>query len=162
MPLVVRSFDPGDAEPLGRLFHRAVREGAAAHYDADQRAAWSPAPPDGAGWTARLAEAETVVAEQAGEIVGFMSLVVTSGYLDLAYVAPEVMGGGVADALYAVLETRARCAGPGHMTSDASELARPFFERHGWQVIARQEIVRGGVTMHNYRMEKTLRSKAVA
>ena len=91
-----------------------------------------------------------------------MSLVVKSGHLDLAYVAPEVMGRGVADALYAVLETRARCAGPGCLTSDASEMARPFFERHGWQVIARQEIVRADVTLHNYRMEKTLRSKAVA
>ena len=54
MKLAVRSFVPGDAEALGEVFHRAVREGAAHRYSADQRAAWSPEPPratlGGRGW----------------------------------------------------------------------------------------------------------------
>ena len=65
-------------------------------------------------------------------------------------------GTGVAAALYALLEGRARAAGLQTLKTEASELARPFFLRHGWTLIERQNLVREGVSLHNYRMEKQL------
>lgn len=156
-PLMVRPYQPGDLEELAQLFHRAVRDGAAGHYSDDQRAAWSPAPPAGDAWRRRVAEADTVVAEHAGTILGFMTLDLARGYLDFAYVAPEAMGQGVSDALYAVLESRARGSGLDRLATDASELARSFFARNGWQMVVRQEIERAGITLQNYRMVKQLR-----
>lgn len=153
--LTIRSYAPDDAIPLGRVYYRAVREGAARAYTAEQCAAWAPHAPASAVWRRRLAHGETLVAEQTGEPVGFMSLL-ADGHLDLVYVMPEVMGRGVAPALYAMLENRARVAGLQRLTTEASELARAFFLRHGWQVIARQDLVRDGVTLHNYQMEKRL------
>lgn len=151
----VRSYEEGDASQLGLVFHRAVREGAASRYNEKQVAAWSPEAPDGANWAARLSAAETVVAEESGQLVGFMALN-DDGYLDLAFVLPDFMGKGVSDLLYAVLETRARARGIARMTTQASLLAEPFFARHGWSLGRRQEVEIGGVILKNAWMEKDL------
>lgn len=160
--LTVRFYRPEDAIPLGRVYFRAVRDGASRLYSPEQCAAWAPHAPASAVWRRRLAHGETLVAEQDGAPVGFMSLIPATGLIDLAYVLPEVMGKGVAPALYALLEGRARASGLDRLGTDASEGARPFFLRHGWKVIARQDLVRDGVALHNYRMEKRLSPDATA
>ncbi|HID67649.1 MAG TPA: GNAT family N-acetyltransferase [Roseibacterium sp.] len=154
--LIIRPYRPADAIGLATLFHRAVREGAAEKYDCEQRQAWSPEPPTNAGWRARVEEAETIVAERDGRLLGFMTLDMDSGYLDFAYVAPEVMGQGVAAALYAVIEGRARVKGLPRIDTEASLLAEPFFRRRGWQLIKRQQVERCGVKIPNAVMEKRL------
>jgi putative acetyltransferase len=40
--------------------------------------------------------------------------------------------------------------------TEASELARRFFERKGFTVLERQDMILRGVPIHNYRMAKTL------
>ena len=40
--------------------------------------------------------------------------------------------------------------------TEASELARRFFERKGFVVLERQDKILRGVPIHNYRMAKTL------
>lgn len=154
--LVVRSYRDGDAGALGAIFHRAVHEGAAARYSEAERRAWSPSVPDTAKWRARLAEAETVVAETPEGPVGFMTLDLSRAYLDLAFVLPEVMGKGVAGALHAVIESRARAAGLTRLTTEASLLAEPFFARQGYGLVKRQQIERLGVMLSNAVMEKAL------
>ena len=156
MNVLVRSYAAGDAPALGEIFHRAVHEGAAGRYSAEERAAWSPRVPDTLKWQDRLAEAETVVAEGPDGPVGFMSLYLDRAYLDLAFVLPEAMGKGVAAALYAVLETRARATGLTRLTTEASLLAEPFFARQGWQIVKRQRVERLGVMIPNAVMEKDL------
>ena len=155
----IRSYKPEDAVGLGRVFHRAVREGASARYDPVQVAAWSPEAPAGEIWAERLGAAETVVAEDKGRLLGFMT-VNPDGYLDLAFVLPEAMGQGVADAIYAVLETRARAKGVGRLSTQASLLAEPFFARQGWSVLRYQEVEIGGVILKNAWMEKPLEKMA--
>ena len=151
----VRSFEPGDAGPLAVVFHRAVREGARARYDTAQVKAWSPEVPSEAKWSERLAAADTVVAAEGDQRVGFMSLN-ADGYLDLAFVVPEVMGRGVSDALYAVLETRARVRRLKRLTTQASLMAEPFFARHGWTVTRRQDVEIRNTLLKNAWMEKAL------
>jgi putative acetyltransferase len=96
-----------------------------------------------------------VVAVEGDDRLGFMNID-DRGYLDLAFVVPEQMGRGVSDMLYAVLESRARARGIGKLTSQASLLAEPFFLRHGWQVVRRQDIEINGVVLRNAWMEKVL------
>jgi putative acetyltransferase len=155
MSLSVRSFAEADADALGNVMHRSVQEGAAQRYNTAQVNAWCPAPPEGARWSERLSGAETVVAEKDDAPVGFMAMD-ASGYLDLAFVLPEVMGHGVADAIYAVLEGRARTQGVATLSTQASLLAEPFFARRGWQVKRRQEVKMSGVVLENAWMEKSL------
>jgi putative acetyltransferase len=154
--LLIRPYRGDDAPALAAVFHSAVRTGAGRHYSAKQRAAWSPEPPSGDEWQARLAQPDTMVAELDGAAVGFMTLDMTTGYLDFAYVAPGVMGKGVAETLYAVVEGRARVAGVAQLSTEASRLAERFFLRRGWQLVARQKVERRGVKIPNARMEKRL------
>jgi len=154
--LSIRDARAEDTLPLGKLMHDAVHGGAAAHYDRAQRDAWCPVPPCGPEWAARLAGADTVVAELQGRLVGFMSLDLRTGVLDLAYVRADLRGTGVAATLYAVVEGRARAAGLSELQSEASLLAERFLLRRGWQRVARQTVERGGVSIPNARMEKSL------
>lgn len=153
----IHRFREGEGDLLGQLFHRSVHEGAHGAYDAAQRAAWSPQPPSGPDWEARLIGAVTLVAWAGKLPAGFMTLDPETGYLDLAFVAPEWQGQGVAAMLYGLLERCARRQGLAELITDASEVARPFFLKQGWQDGPRQEVTRGGVTLHNYRMAKPLK-----
>jgi len=153
--LQVRSFVPEDADVLGQLFYRAVQEGAAGAYSEAQRRAWCPNAPTGPAWTERLSKADCVVAQQNGSVVGFMTLLDT-GYLDLAYVDPAVARRGIGTAMLAVLEGRGRAAGMTRMETEASLVAEGLFASAGWTVVKRQTIERGGVTLQNARMAKSL------
>ncbi len=156
----VRSFRAADAEPLGEVFHAAVRQGAVSRYAEEQVAAWSPEAPKGERWAERLSGADTVVAEEDGRLLGFMTAD-EAGYLDLAFVLPEAMGQGISDGIYSVLEGRARAKGISRLTTQASLLAEPFFARHGWTVVRRQEVEIGGVVLKNAWMEKLLGRREV-
>jgi putative acetyltransferase len=74
----------------------------------------------------------------------------------MANCAPEAAGTGVAAALYAHLQQIALDRGIGRLYVEASEPARRFFLKHGFQTIERRDFVRRGVLIHNYRMEKPL------
>ena len=145
-----------DAPGLAKIYHRAVHEGAGRHYSAEQCKAWSPAPPMDEGWRRRLIEAQTIVAEQGDALLGFMTVDIATGWVDFAYVTPEVMGQGVADTLYAIVEGRARSAGLRDLETEASLLGERFFRRHGWRVITRNQITRDGITMPSALMHKPL------
>ena len=155
MTLTVRDYRVEDAEALGAIYYRAVREGTIAFYDGAQRAAWAAYWPGGGAWVKRFARLRTWVAEADSAPVGFMSLC-DDGLLDLAFVLPEWMGRGAAAAIYDTLEVHARTSGLRQLDTEASYLARRFFLRRGWQEIARQDQERKGVILTNFRMEKQL------
>ena len=151
-----RDMEPGEEDLLGAVFFRSVHHCAASAYSVEEREAWAPQAPSGAAWAERLAGQVTLVAEVDGRVCGFMSLEPKSSYLDFAFVEKRAKGTGVAAALYAVLENRARAAGLTKLFSDASHLAKPFFARQGWVCVCAQTVERRGVTLSNWRMEKEL------
>tara|TARA_R110000868_G_scaffold57591_10_gene177915 strand:- start:11862 stop:12365 length:504 start_codon:yes stop_codon:yes gene_type:complete len=153
--IVLRFGVREDIAALTGVFYRAVREGAGPEYSAEQRAAWAPAPPEIEAWDKRLTPQKVFVAELASTVIGFMTLR-QDGYIDLAFVDPDHIGEGVAQALYDWLERYAREQGMERLYSDASARARILFERQGWTVEAEQRPVLGGVAMSNYRMSKSL------
>jgi putative acetyltransferase len=151
----IRPMAADDPPALYVIFFRAVHEGAAGAYNDAQRAAWAPEPAMPADWPRRLADQVTLVAEAKGRPVGFMTLG-RDGHLDLAYVLPEAMGSGVAAALHDRLLAEAAALGLTRLDTAASHLARRFFARQGWTVIAEQQIGRRGQKLTNFRMEKRL------
>ncbi|NUB43903.1 GNAT family N-acetyltransferase [Fertoebacter nigrum] len=151
----LRPYVAEDAGALAGIFFDAVRIGAAPKYSAAELAAWAPERPTATAWAKRLAGLWTVVAEAEGRPLGFMSLA-ANGYLDLAFVAPDQRGRGVADALWLAVQAEARARGLHRLTTEASRMARPFFLRHGWQVEAAQQVQRHGVMLENFRMFCTL------
>jgi putative acetyltransferase len=155
MELSVRPYEASDAEATAALFHDTVRTAAGPGYSAAQRKAWSPEVPDTASWHPRLAGATTMIAEDGTGLAGFMSLR-ADGYLDMAFVRADRVGTGVAKALYDSLLAQAEHSGIKRLTTDASHLARRFFERQGWHVVREQRQTRGDVELTNFRMERTL------
>ena len=160
--VLIRPYRAGDAGALARVFHRAVRHGTGPHYTALQRVAWSPRPTDGSDWHARLSAIHTVVAELPRGPVGFMALSAEEAFIDFAYVDPSVRGQGVAAALYAVVEGRARALGLRHLQTEASRVAEPFFAGRGFAVVRRQRVRRHLIGLPNAVMEKDLQAAVAA
>lgn len=151
----VRLFEPGDAKALARVYYEAVHLGTADHYDAAQRRAWAEKVPETGAWRVRLQSQTTFVAETGSRLVGFMTID-AGGHIDLAFVAPDIIGKGIAKALYDRVETEALRLGLERLDTAASHLARPFFERQGWDVVREQSVTRGEVSLTNFVMEKHL------
>ncbi len=153
--LKIRQFKLTDLAATYAVFFTAVRQGAAEFYSLHDREAWagSPKPPD--NWVARLSDQDTRVAELEGRVVGFMSLM-RSGHIDMAFVLPEMMGTGVSARLYKTLEDAAYTAGLDRLTTDASFLAKSFFTKQGWEVLAPQTVLCNGRKIKNFQMEKQL------
>ena len=79
-------------------------------------------------------------------MTGFVSLR-PDGLLDFAYVLPEMRRTGTAAALLAVLEAHAAARGFERLSTRASDMARPFFARHGWRVEGPAPQDRDGTTV---------------
>jgi putative acetyltransferase len=151
----IRGYDAGDAPEIVRLFYETVRSVNRAHYSDRQVMAWAPGVPDPGEWHARMAGRKTLVAEKGGEVVGFAELE-DDGHLDMLYLREDAVGRGVGGGLYGAVERVARADGIRRIFTEASITARPFFERQGFRVVREQTVVRRGVAMTNFAMEKTL------
>lgn len=145
--MIIRAYRPEDCAQIVRLFYEAVHENQ--DYTPAQRDAWAPEIPDEESWGASLAVHRTIVAEEDGSILGFGDIT-DEGYLDRLFVLPAWQRRGIADALCDALE-----AGFEYISVHASLTARPFFERRGYRVVRSQEVQRRGVSLRNFRMERT-------
>ena len=152
----IRPFRPEDAEYLSRIYQDAVRTLAARYYAPDQIAAWlsiAPAPERlkhlyGDGRSA-------LVCAAGGRPIAFSDHD-AAGHIRFLYCDPAFAGRHAASCLLNTVEMSARCQGLGRLTSEASEAALPVFRRHGFRVTARRSFELGGVTIHNYAVEKRL------
>ena len=145
--MFIRSYCESDFPALCQIFLRAVRETASQHYSPSQIAAWAQV--DEARWRQKMAESRVLVATVDERPVGFITAI--GGDIDLLFVAPEFMRQGAASALLNALFVQIPT---GTLTVEASITARPCFERHGFVVVAEQEVQARGETFVNYRMEK--------
>lgn len=151
MARTVRPYRPEDRAAMALVYYRAVREGSAAFYTEAERAAWAPrAEPD---WDRpdKLLDQYCLVAEEDGRMTGFFSMDET-GYLDMAFVLPEVMGDGTAAALYDGLMDWARGRGIARFTVRAAEQSHRFLSRRGWTVTGRERLEDGGEVYMLYLM----------
>jgi putative acetyltransferase len=142
---------------LAELFCETVRAIGVAQYSPAQVEAWAPVPIDYERWQERLDGTPPFVAEVDGAIAGFLALTV-QGHIEWAYTHKDQQRRGVASALYAHAEQIARDRGLTRLSVDASRIARAFFEKQGFEMIRRQEVIRGGETIENFAMEKALTS----
>ena len=155
--VTIRTYESRDAAGVADVFYRSVREVALSDYTADQVKAWVPGRWDAEQEHRRSGDGRLVLvaADESGHVVAFIDLE-PDGHIDRLFCAPEAAGRGIASQLYDRIETAAREQGIGRLFTEASELARRFFERKGFMVLERQDKVLRGVPIHNYRMAKTL------
>lgn len=151
-----RRYVPGrDAPALATLFRASVATLAATRYDAAQRVAWAAAADDLADFDARLARGVTLVAECDGAAVAFGQLFPLD-HVEMLYVAPAWSRRGLATALLARLEALAREARSTVLSTDASAVSRPVFERAGFSLISSESVWRDGVSLPRFHLCKPL------
>ena len=156
MTVVVRPYEPADAEATWDAFFRAVRDTASNDYSPAQVAAWAPESVDLAKWNERRVAAHTFVATIERRVVGF-SDVTDAGLLDMLFVHPDAGGRGVARALVGAVVGKARELGLSQLNTHASRTACPAFKRFGFEVVrANTENLIGGEKLPNYIMHLTL------
>ncbi len=154
--LTIRRFRDDDTVAAAELYFASVRQGTRGFYDEDQRQAWAPDVPNTTYWHRKLTSQTCFVAEAADRLLGFMTID-RKGHIDLAFVAPDAIGTGVAWRLYQAVEAEAGAKNLARLNVEASHLARRFFERQGWSVIREKSNTRRGVALTTFLMEKHLR-----
>lgn len=147
----LRAYCSGDLDAVVALFTASVHRLAADHYDEAQRSAWAPRPPDVEGWRRRLSGLRVVVAESRDRLCGFCGWE-DDGHIDLLFVAPGCAGRGVAQALFDHAAAVLADQGIAELFTEASLVARPFFERQGFIVAEEQRVERSGVELRRFAM----------
>lgn len=134
----IRVFQSSDINQMVSLFYETVHAVNARDYTKEQLNAWAPKDEMDAkliNWKDSFVRNITYVGVINDEIVGFGDMT-HNGYLDRLFVHKNFQGQGIATALINKLETEARKIGLTKMETEASITAKPFFERHGYHVIA--------------------------
>lgn len=157
----LRLFRTGDAEALAALTLAAIRVTGLRAYAPEQVAAWSARHPGPQRFIASAAKGDTIlVAVDADDIPVAYVLTEADGHLDMLYCHPDHTGNGVASVLLRLAEAEARKSGITRLFTEASELARPVFERASYTLLHRRDFTipgdDGAVAIHNYAMEKRL------
>ncbi len=152
--LRVRPWEPDDAPALSALYEASVRGLGSRDYSAAQIEAWASLTPSPEALAERMRDGRTRLVAVGEVVVGFID-VEPDGHIDLLYVSPEAAGQGVARLL---LETATALAPPGatRLYGEASETARPVFERLGFRVTDRRDFEVAGVPIHNWAVERPL------
>ena len=146
----LREYESADCAQMAELFYQTVHSVNARDYTQAQLNAWATGNVDLAEWDASFLKHRTVVAVAGSVIVGFGDMD-DSGYLDRLYVHKDYQRQGAASAICDVLEASV----PGkRITTHASITAKPFFLHRGYRVVKEQEVVRRGVVLTNFVMEK--------
>lgn len=150
----IRAYSPSDVEQLAALFTVSVHRLAAPYYDEAQLSAWAPAQHDLFQWNSRFLKGQTIVAEGAAAIAGFIAFE-ADGHIDLLYTHPAFARRGVASLLYAQAEQVLTDSGITEIFTEASLAARPFFESNGFQVVEEQNVSLRGASFRRFSMRKS-------
>jgi putative acetyltransferase len=152
----LRPMLPADAPYLAAIYRASVMELTSDDYSEAQQEAWAEASDD-ADFPAKLSGQLTLVATIASAPIAFISLKGTD-HIGMLYVHPGVVRQGVATMLYEAIEKLAAARGAKALTVDASDTARPFFEKRGFEGVHRNTIPLGEEWLGNTYMKKALQA----
>lgn len=151
----LRKYLPSDCCALAELFFDTVHTVNAKDYTQEQLEVWATGNVDTDAWNKSFLEHNTIVSECDGAITGFGDMD-SSGYLDRLYIHKDYQGLGIAKAIVAELERQAAAFGVTEFTTYASITAREFFIKQGYHVVASNTVVRNGVELTNFLMQKKI------
>ena len=147
----LREYKTSDCEQLAKLFFQTVHSVNAKDYTKEQLDVWATGNVNLQEWDKSFTEHYTVVAIENNIIVGFGDIDV-SGYLDRLFVHSEHQREGIASAICDELEQSVSVK---TITTHSSITAKPFFEHRGYRVIQEQTVIRNGIALTNFIMEKS-------
>jgi len=150
-----RDYRPADAPALAAIFRAAILETGREAYSAEQCAAWAASADDAAAWATRLQDnwVRVAVDDADEEIIGFGGILMP-GHIDLLFTAPDAGRQGVASLILEDLLELAGAMRTKKITVSASELALPFFEKHGFKLAESGAQTLGGQSLTCHKMAK--------
>ena len=148
--MVLRKYSTSDCRYFAELFYQTVHNVNAKDYTKDQLDVWATGNVNLNEWDKSFFEHFTIVAIKNEIIVGFGDIDKT-GYLDRLYVHKDYQRQGIASAICDKLEQSVKGE---KITTHASITAKPFFEQRGYKIIREQQVIRKGIYLTNYVMEK--------
>ena len=135
--MIIRKYQPSDSQELARLFYDTVHTINARDYNQEQLNVWATRNIDLEKWNQSFLKHYTVVAVDEKIIIGFGDID-KNGYLDHLYVHKDYQGRGVATAICDKLE----------------QVVNGKKVVHGYKIIKEQKVIRNGISLINYLMEK--------
>ena len=138
------------------LFEQSVRQRGPEYYSEAQVAQWAL----GAhhpGFVSQLREHHGWVLEQAGAVLGFVTLS-DDGHLSLLYVSADHQRQGLGGLLLATALSQAGRLGIETLTTEASAFSYGLFLRYGFELTGLESVERGGVSFIRYRLHCRLPS----
>lgn len=155
----IRHATPHDGQAIAHLFYDTIHEVNCRDYNPEQVNAWAPNRDDSAKWQVRQGQFTTYVIEREGQIAGFaeLDLLVNPGRIECFYVHKDWQRTGTGSLLMNQLKTTAIESKIYTLTAEVSITALPFFQRHQFEIIQKQDVVRRNVVFINYLMKCPLK-----
>lgn len=150
--MTLRKYRPSDCEEIIKLFYQTVHTINSADYSPEQLNVWATGNENPDVWNKSLSEHYTVVAEENNTICGFGDIDST-GYLDRLYIHKDFQRQNIASQICDVLE---KSVVSDRITVHASITAKPFFLKRGYITVKEQQVIRNGISLTNFVMEKTI------
>jgi putative acetyltransferase len=151
----LRPMLPLDPPMLAEIFRASVEGLTGEDYNPSQQEAWAAVVDDEQAFAKRLGKQLTLIATLEGSPVGFASLQ-DNKVIDMLYVHSAIAGQGIGTMLYGALEKLAAARGATELTVDASDSAREFFLKRGFEAYQRNTIAVGNEWIANTSMKKKL------
>jgi putative acetyltransferase len=151
----LRNYRQTDAEPLANVYRDAARNLGLQEYTPEQTRVWAMHPEDLEEFRVALSEGVTICAIVGESPVAF-GQVSPPDHIAYLYCHSEHARRGYASAILTALEQQAISNRVTALRVEASCVARPFFERHGYGVVEEERHVRCGVEFLRFKMEKAL------
>lgn len=151
----LRPYLPADLPLLFEIRLSAIEELTEEDYEEAQRRAWAESANDEEALGETLRKGLSLVGLVGGAPVGFIVLT-EGGVIDQLYVHPAAARAGVASTLVDAIEKLAAARKIQNLVVDASDTAKPLFDKRGYIAERRNTIALGDVWLGNTRMKKKL------
>lgn len=153
--MLLREYQPSDAETLAAIYRDAVIEIGSGAYDAKQVEVWSSYPDDIEEFRRLLSQGLTIVALHDKQLVAFGQLN-PPDHIAFAYTASHFARLGYATEIYKRLEVRAIEQGVQCLHTEASRISKHFFLKMGFRLVETEIVERKGVQFERFKMEKII------
>ncbi len=153
----IRPFRSSDADDLTRIFFAAIHEIAQHYYSEEQVNAWAPVIPTAERFVQRGTDGRLllVAVNDSDELLAYGDLE-PDGHIDHLFCRPDAAGTGITSVLYHHIEVAAADRGLTRLFVEASEPARRFFLKKGFEVVERRDFELSGIPIHNFAMQKQI------
>ena len=149
--MYIREASVNDINQLRDLYFGTITTVNIKDYDTEQITAWAYTASRIESLIKKIKEQHFYVAEASNLITGFASLE-NSGHLDMMYVHKDFQHKKIATPLLKRILDKAKSLGLSSIDTDASKTAKPFFEKHGFELVQEQTVYINNIGLTNYKM----------